>query len=633
MVIDEQGRLNHRNEDLPLSNKASKNPEDLMQTKAKGHHHVVQFDGGKTSSAKAKAASADASNPKPRVQVAIGASGVHIANMWASRTSTGAFDVNSVQSLANSILRQEGLINGTDSCDRCKPLVASQDHDCCLQWMQSGAYINSIEELRFENSTWLKVVLAAEKGLNSDVIQFVRGVKLGYTAYIKLVDQLKTDGIHSISQMSGIDPVEFVQEMGYFEQDFEYSLLIAKITEKVDSPIERSITNQSHVNWDTEGMIRKYGLLRGVLVTGATTSTNLHEALQFTPNAALSTEESLKKALMLQPDEKTAEMTVQSTDSKNVSKVNYMIENFGISSLNSKSFDIGADVNLGAAPVSAAFNFNSSDKALTRENRSNKSIEYLTGLTKEYTKTLYFVEPRKLLAVDPALLQPTPALKQAFRKVKRYFESGGKYGYSAVDLFRDFGTHTCTKALLGGWWKMSVQETTDQAIRGMDMAKHSSYVLEEAVNKLWGLGISANFSKKGNSSEGAAPGVTFGISGGGNDQKILDKSKSSSTETKSTLNDTNIMSDVVKEWKGGAGDATVDTWRKSLDDPVQWKVIDRFIDSCQGIWRWSPNRELSQKICNGWRQGFVQTLLELGSDVESSAGIKQCDEAIKLTSF
>merc|ERR1712066_720874 len=121
-------------------------------------------------------------------------------------------------------------------------------------------------------------------------------------------------------------------------------------------------------------------------------------------------------------------------------------------------------------------------------------------------KSRYFFEPRQLIVVDPALLQPTPALRTAFRKVKEHLANKSNF-YTVDHLFNDFGTHACTRALLGGWWKITSTFKSTKRRSAVEMSTIVSSAIDTLVAKQSSVdigvsssGIKAGFSKKDSSS-------------------------------------------------------------------------------------------------------------------------------------
>lgn len=549
---------------------------------------------------------------RPRWPVKLHGSGVDIAEIFVSEDNSGVFKTHDAEDLAATLLKQEGLIRRSGACDLCGP-TAEHGIDCCLQWLQNGMYLSDVAQLHPDNQTDLRVFLAAEQGFDPSLIRFVRGVKLGHPVYVQLLEKLRHIGVYAISQMSGVDPSELVSSMGYTDGDSVRSMLIAKIAAQADVLVARN-QSKGNTHQDAAKLIHKYGLLRGVLISSVVESTNLQEGLQFTPSAAMSTEDAIVKAVLLAPDEKTAQLSMQSLSSTKIGKASYMMETFGMSSVKSKSFGISGNLGIGSS-VSISGSYSSSSNESTTKSQGKSASTDLNSFTKEFTKSLYFVEPRQLVVVDPALLQPTPALKRAFRDVKKSLESNTSVLYSVNHLFRDFGTHTCTKALLGGWWKLTAQESTATAQLAMEMAKEASYALEQTVGNSFSFSASVNVSS-----------VQAGLSIGSTNNRADSQSQEAKSGTKRASNHSDIISEISQEWKGGISGLEANIWRKSLDDSQTWKVIDRYIDSCRGIWLWSDDTEVSKMLCQGWHQGVIREIQkELGRRVEVPTGWGDCD--------
>jgi hypothetical protein len=97
--------------------------------------------------------------------------------------------------------------------------------------------------------------------------------------------------------------------------------------------------------------------------------------------------------------------------------------------------------------------------------------------------------------------------------------------------------------------------------------------------------------------------------------------------------DTSVM-DVSQEWKGGVSGLAPGEWRHSLLSNSNWKVLDRFVDSCIGIWRFLPDSDATLKgqMCNKWRSTFLEEVFaSLGmighglQNISIPADTKDCD--------
>jgi len=118
----------------------------------------------------------------------------------------------------------------------------------------------------------------------------------------------------------------------------------------------------------------------------------------------------------------------------------------------------------------------------------------------------------------------------------------------------------------------------------------------------------------------------------GSDKKEDSQSQKATSSTKRASNHSDIISEVSQEWKGGSSGLAADVWRTSLQSSQTWKVIDRYIDSCWGIWRWSDDTEDGKKLCKGWNQVFVREMQQqLGKNVELPSEWSDCDGASYLT--
>jgi hypothetical protein len=294
---------------------------------------------------------------------------------------------------------------------------------------------------------------------------------------------------------------------------------------------------------------------------------------------------------------------------------------------------LGIDLNVIGIPVGVELGFGSSDKSSKEQKSSTqfKDTEHLDELSNSYMKTRYFVEPRQMIVVDPAWLQPTPALKEAFRKVKESLATSNDTTLYSVDhLFRDFGTHTCTRAMLGGWWKISAQYYSTDQHKVVEMSTVTTNAIDNQVEK------SSHFNFKVEAWKNEL-GFKY------NDKTETQQKENSRKDliNKEVIKDNNSMVDISQEWKGGISGLQSEDWRASLDDSMNsnWKIIDRYVDSCMGLWRWvEDDEDLKSKICEGWRKGFVRDMLEHGVNTsykldENTEEWNSCTGAAYMGSF
>eukprot|EP00928_Gymnodinium_smaydae_P072918 TRINITY_DN5619_c0_g1_i2.p1 TRINITY_DN5619_c0_g1~~TRINITY_DN5619_c0_g1_i2.p1 ORF type:complete len:329 (-),score=64.30 TRINITY_DN5619_c0_g1_i2:150-1103(-) len=68
--------------------------------------------------------------------------------------------------------------------------------------------------------------------------------------------------------------------------------------------------------------------------------------------------------------------------------------------------------------------------------------------------------------------------------------------------------------------------------------------------------------------------------------------------------------DVKQAWKGGVAGGSKQEWRQSLTWKTNshWRVIDRYPDTCLGVWTWVKDSTLREAMCSKWRDSFMAGL-------------------------
>ncbi|CAE7237128.1 unnamed protein product [Symbiodinium sp. CCMP2592] len=128
----------------------------------------------------------------------------------------------------------------------------------------------------------------------------------------------------------------------------------------------------------------------------------------------------------------------------------------------------------------------------------------------------------------------------------------------AVDaLFFHFGTHVCPEVVLGGWWKVAAS---------YDASEQESLAVSEALSNA-----------------------------------IEEVQKEPRMGARSTLG---AAVQISQQRRGGEAysSTSLQEWRQSLGDApnVNWRVIDRDLPRCIGIWNWADDDELRSLLCDHW---------------------------------
>jgi len=522
---------------------------------------------------------------------------------------------------AEAFLHQKQLIAVNTTCSICRRNL----HACCFEVSQRGAIVNAFETLELGVPLTIRAKLSSERGLDPDLTKFMRSLGLSAPVYTQLGPHLHDMGVYKASQLTGVDPVKLVADLGLHDDGTLVRFLGNKLAERIAEEQSRHLqvdkqqawaanTTSRGQHWQVEELIRRNGLFRGLRISKpGQDETNLQEAVQFTPKAVLTGESGLETAIMLTPDLKTSEFILESTSANDMNTASLLMDSYGETSLDSKSssfsFSFGLDLGAVGIPVSANIGGgeSKSSKKMEQLSEQDSTRETLNEKSHTYVKSKYFVEPRQMIIVDPQWLQPTPALKQAFHDVNESLHNRSKV-YSVDHLFRDFGTHTCTRALLGGWWKITAKYSSKNMHKVLEMKQATSHAIDNVVTEsshhTVGIGF-GSIAKFDSSHKDEATNEHHEKSERMHNQKEV-----------VTNTDSNI--DLMQEWKGGISGLQGETWRGSLDVAVNsnWKIIDRFLGSCRGIWRWVEDDELKSRICEGWRKGFIRSVEGLLQEAE-----------------
>lgn len=334
-----------------------------------------------------------------------------------------------------------------------------------------------------------------------------------------------------------------------------------------------------------EELARRTGVFRGVALTKDAKDTNLREVLKFKKEILDRGEEELKMRVLLTPDLETTEGSMESTSSSAIEKANKVISSYGTSAMQSESMSAGLEVDTGVA--SANLNVGSSQESEQSAEGEQAEAQRLSKQSHSYTKTKYYFEPRAVLVADPNILIPTDQFSDAVSKLGS--------DYTIEDLFQDFGTHTCTKVLLGGWWRITANYKSKSSKASVEMSKAASSAIAEA----------SSLSAEASASYGS---VSASASYESSEKSRSTQSSSSEQATSST--DSESVLDVYEEWKGGMSGGNELQWRTSLDRKKNsnWKIIDRNVDSCIGIWRWVDNSTLKIEMCQAWERNFFASM-------------------------
>jgi hypothetical protein len=97
-------------------------------------------------------------------------------------------------------------------------------------------------------------------------------------------------------------------------------------------------------------------------------------------------------------------------------------------------------------------------------------------------------------------------------------------------------------------------------------------------------------------------------------------SKSTSSDKASAASDAEVATEaeakhdatfnMKQEWKGGTSHGTLDEWLESLepDHNSNWKVVNRRMSSCVGVWEWAVNPGVRNAICTQYLTEYLTAM-------------------------
>lgn len=347
--------------------------------------------------------------------------------------------------------------------------------------------------------------------------------------------------------------------------------------------------------YDPEDLVRRIGIFRGVSLTADADSVSLGEVVTFKESALKKSKDELEVSIVLSIDEPSKEISIASESASSIQSANTMIDTYGTSLAKTSSYSAGLGGSF-AGIASFGLSAGSSDSTDQSLDEGKTSASEMSKLSSTYTMSKYYLEPRALLVVDTDLLEPTQEFAAAVKNLTAQEFDAAKIS----KLFRDFGTHICTRVSVGGWWRITATYKSTTSKQVVQMSREVSSAIEKTHSSQLGvsggyMGATASFG----SSNSDASSSSSGAESGTNDATM----------------DTTGTTEVYQEWKGGVSGASPWQWRRSLDDKrnSNWKIIDRNIDECIGIWRFVTDPGLKTALCQEWVNSFLQSLGAAGS--------------------
>ncbi|CAJ1408784.1 unnamed protein product [Effrenium voratum] len=225
------------------------------------------------------------------------------------------------------------------------------------------------------------------------------------------------------------------------------------------------------------------------------------------------------------------------------------------------------------------------------ENQTDPS-HYLPRTWRYFVTSWQPAEPSKAVSqfqvYEPdvrALLDPTSSAEQL-----------------VLSLIYDYGTHICPKVTLGAWWRITARYVSTVDQERLDVEQAATSYITKAEAESWAYDASAAGSYRGVSG-GASAGQ--GSSGG----KGKGSNSTSGAKEETLIAMKNATMNVEQVWQGGAEGVSPLDWRRSLDENFNsnWKVIERDLTRCVGLWMYVEDPYLSQALCSTWVSKLLQS--------------------------
>lgn len=366
-----------------------------------------------------------------------------------------------------------------------------------------------------------------------------------------------------------------------------------KVAEDIFELGRQSAESDFSYGWqsDIATLIQRNGVLHGVTLLAGNYEAVRREVLHIRPTVANLPEDEQQRAMLFNADTSTMEGSISSIHGSCIERTNQIITKFGTSAFSSIS--LGKALSGCSSFGSEGLNFGSSDatsQVAIDEYRTDEEVR-ASQQAQAFTKTVYELEPRAILAIRPWHVVPSKRFLSSVNGIS--LDTGGQTEsvllsqYTIQELFKDYGTHVCTKVALGGWQRhtASYRSDSNESSRGMD--KIVSDVLAQS-------GIT-----KDELGERVDSGPTFYSSPSGG------------------------IIEVRNEWKGGISGSTLVQFRASLSEckSSNWRVIDRNVEQCRGIWYWVQSPEHRMAICKEWVKQIVKAM---NVSVPSTIWVESC---------
>eukprot|EP00928_Gymnodinium_smaydae_P057382 TRINITY_DN4062_c0_g6_i1.p1 TRINITY_DN4062_c0_g6~~TRINITY_DN4062_c0_g6_i1.p1 ORF type:complete len:1846 (-),score=225.98 TRINITY_DN4062_c0_g6_i1:77-5614(-) len=393
--------------------------------------------------------------------------------------------------------------------------------------------------------------------------------------------------------------------------------------------------------------IHNQGLLRGRMLAASSASraSSLDRVVNL--NAAMRTlsyndPSSFEMLIQQAPSMDAQEFVVESEDVAAAQRANSMISAFGASSFKEmdKSFAVDASASFLGASIKAGYSSGESEMSSSSSSSDSANSATTQHSTKTLSQSRYYLEPRMHIVLDKSMLTPDPGFLKESNSIARFMcgergeqdcekkwsdessnvkslplassicsaDTVGSKQRSRTqmtyvrNLLTRFGSHVCPQAVLGGWWKI----TADLSSKSTMSATEASQAAARAI-------ASAASSKSEGSLSGGFGGISGGMSASESEKEEEAESSESASSTASENKESSFNMQVNQTWRGGSSGLSLGEWRQSLtrSRSSEWKVIDRTVDKCIGVWTFMADNYSACAVCEVWLELF---LAEIGVD-------------------
>jgi len=529
-------------------------------------------------------------------------------------------------------LRKNTLVpQKTEYCPECGPGL---DWACCFEWLQSDSQVSCSSADPSQHLT-LKVTLQMDRTLEPGLIEYLRTLPLSASQRQLLIHVLQVDyGMWKLSQFASVYPELTVAKLQLQDKAKEHvvtSMLKGAVEKAKVMPTSsqdpQGVVPNSGEALGIRDLIAMEGLFRGVALQRKHATTDLQEVVTFQTEYAAMTNDALSQVVVMQPNTPIKEVVLASTSEQESAEMGDMMSSMGESGVSSmaQSSAMSASANYDGASGGASHSSAASSGGSSSEVSSNSFSSSTSDSSKAYYMSRYFIEPQAVVDVAPTMLTATQGFMDALQLLTTPLS-----GFSVSDLFESFGSHVCLSAELGGWWKVSASAVSEESRSTVEMSTITSSAISATVGESKSSSATAAYktppsSNATNETSGTnatnattAPAPTpspkaasAGMSRGHSSSSGSKSSSHDGTEAADDMAQSQTNVQVKQEWKGGASQVPMDNWLESLasDHSSNWKVIDRRMPMCVGIWQWAVDPVVREDICQYY---VTQYLLNSG---------------------